>query len=143
MSQHETATPPVAPPTDAQVKAAAESEAHAPYLKVLFSLLILTIAEYAFARFFREAPGPLIFGLVLLASAKAALVAWYFMHLKFERFWVFLVIGPACLLAFILTILLFPDFVMRQEPVEEPAPAPVSTPSSAHAVVGVPFPALV
>lgn len=129
MSEHEIATPPVVPPTDVQFKAAAESEAHAPYMKVLFGLLILTIAEYAYARFFRDNSGPLIFGLVLMASAKAALVAWYFMHLKFERFWVFLVLAPACLLAFILTILLFPDFVMRQEPVDETPAA--STPSSA------------
>ncbi|WP_165064358.1 cytochrome C oxidase subunit IV family protein [Paludisphaera rhizosphaerae] len=134
MSEHEIVTPPVAPPTAAQVKAAAESEAHAPYMKVLFGLLVLTIAEYGFARFFRDNPGPLVFGLVLLAATKAALVAWYFMHLKFERFWVFLVIAPACLLAFILTILLFPDFVMRQEPVEEPAATTAPTaPASAAA----------
>ena len=137
MSEHEIATPPVKPPTAAQVKAAAESEAHAPYMLVLFSLLVLTIAEYGYARFFRDAPGLLVFGLVLMAATKAALVAWYFMHLKFERFWVFLVIAPACLLAFILTILLFPDFVMRQEPFEEPAATSSPTAPTSSAAVSL------
>ena len=131
------APPPIVPATPAQAMAAAEAEAHAPYMMVLFGLFVLTVGEYAFARFFRDAPGLLVFGLVLLASAKAVLVAWYFMHLRFERFWVFLVILPACLLAMILTELLFPDFVMRPEPLEEPGPATTSTappgvPSRAH-----------
>ena len=132
MSDPENVTLPVVPATEAQTKAAAEAEAHAPYLKVLLGLLVLTIAEYAYARFFRDASGPLVFGLVLMASTKAALVAWYFMHLKYERFWVFLVIGPACLLAFILTILLFPDFVMRQVSGDEPAAPPSSAAATLH-----------
>ena len=123
MSDPENVTLPVVPATEAQTKAAAEAEAHAPYLKVLLGLLVLTIAEYAYARFFRDASGPLVFGLVLMASTKAALVAWYFMHLKYERFWVFLVIGPALLMAFILTLLLFHDFVMLPDPLGEPVPA--------------------
>ncbi|WP_165247713.1 cytochrome C oxidase subunit IV family protein [Paludisphaera soli] len=130
----ETAEPtlPVAPPTPAMAEAAAQAEAHAPYLKVLFGLMVLTILEYGYARFFKDATGPLVFGLVLMAAVKASLVGWYFMHLKFERLWVFLVLLPACLLALILTALLFPDFVMRQEPLDEPvrqaprAPAPAT-----------------
>lgn len=117
------ATLPVAPSMPAQAAAAADVESHAPYLKILFALFLLTVGEYLFARFLKDSPGPLIFGLVLLASAKAALVAWYFMHLKYERFWVFLVIGPALLMAFILTLLLFPDFVMLPDPLGEPVPA--------------------
>ncbi|OJW19633.1 MAG: hypothetical protein BGO49_14390 [Planctomycetales bacterium 71-10] len=114
---------PIVPATPAQAAAAADVESHAPYLKILFALFLLTVGEYLFARFLKDSPGPLIFGLVLLASAKAALVAWYFMHLKYERFWVFLVIGPALLMAFILTLLLFPDFVMLPDPLGEPVPA--------------------
>ncbi|MDG3006606.1 cytochrome C oxidase subunit IV family protein [Paludisphaera mucosa] len=124
MTEPNDATPtlPVVPSTPAQVDAAADVESHAPYMKVLLGLLVLTILEYGFARVFKDSSGPLIFGLVLLASVKAALVAWYFMHLKFERLWVFLVIAPAFVLALILTALLFPDFVMRTEPLDEPEP---------------------
>lgn len=117
------ASPTIIPATPAQVAAAAGAEAHAPYMKVLFGLFLLTVGEYFFARFLQNSPGPLIFGLVLLASAKAVLVAWYFMHLKYERFWVFLVIAPALLLALILTLLLFPDFVMEPDPLGEPVPS--------------------
>jgi cytochrome c oxidase subunit 4 len=125
----ETAEPtlPVAPASPATARAAAQAEAHAPYLKILFVLMVLTVLEYGYARFFKDAQGPLIFGLVLMAAVKASLVGWYFMHLKFERLWVFLVLLPACLLALILTALLFPDFVMRQEPLDQPvreAPLP-------------------
>ena len=121
MTETVDATPPVVPPTPALAEAAAETESHAPYLKVLFGLLVLTILEYGYAKVFKDATGPLVFGLVLLAATKAALVGWYFMHLKFERLWVFLVLAPACLLALILTALLFPDFVMKPEPLDEPA----------------------
>ncbi|AMV36669.1 cytochrome C oxidase subunit IV family protein [Planctomyces sp. SH-PL62] len=121
-----TPTPPVVPATPAQAEAAAEAEAHDPYLKVLFGLMVMTILEYFYARVFKDAPGPLIFGLVLMAAAKASLVGWFFMHLKYERLWVFLVLAPACVLALILTALLFPDFVMQHEPLDEPVPATAS-----------------
>lgn len=114
---------PIHPVTPAEMAVAAEVEAHAPYMKVLLGLFLLTVGEYLFARFLRDSPGPLVFGLVLMAAAKAALVAWYFMHLKYERFWVFLVIGPAILMALILTLALFPDFVMQPDPLGEPVPA--------------------
>lgn len=121
--------PPIVPATPAQAHAAAEVEAHAPYLKVLLGLFVLTVGEYAFARVLKDNAGPLIFGLVLLAATKAALVAWYFMHMKFERLWVFLVLAPACILAFILTVLLYPDFVMRQEPLDEFTPPASAAPA--------------
>jgi len=130
MTHAESPTPPITPTPPALAEAAAEVEAHAPYLKVLLALFVLTVLEYGFARVFKDSTQVLIFGLVILAAIKAALVAWYFMHLKFERFWVFLVIAPACLLALILTVLLFPDFVMQPEPLDEPTsdPAPAVAP---------------
>ena len=134
MTQPEPPTPPIVPTPPAMARAAAQVEAHAPYLKVLAGLFLLTVLEYGFARAFNDSMQILIFGLVVLAAVKAALVAWYFMHLKFERFWVFLVIAPACLLALVLTLLLFPDFVMQQEPLDEPPreapPAVVAPPTS-------------
>jgi cytochrome c oxidase subunit 4 len=107
----------------AETAAAAGVESHAPYMKVLLLLFLLTVGEYIFARFLRDSPTPLIFGLVLMAATKAALVAWYFMHLKYERFWVYLVIGPALLMATILVLLISPDFVFPPDPIGEPLPA--------------------
>jgi cytochrome c oxidase subunit 4 len=114
---------PVPPATPAEEAASASVQAHAPYLKVLLSLFLLTVGEYFFARFLRDSPAPLIFGLVLMAAAKAVLVAWYFMHLKYERFWVLLVIGPALLMSVILVVLISPDFVWRPDPLGDPVPA--------------------
>ncbi|WP_337174398.1 cytochrome C oxidase subunit IV family protein [Paludisphaera sp.] len=122
------ASPPIAPATPAEAAAAASVEAHAPYMKVLLGLFLLTVGEYFFARFLQDSPAPLMFGLVMMAAAKAGLVAWYFMHLKFERLWVFLVIGPAALMAVILTLMLFPDFVWQPDPLGEPVPAASNEP---------------
>jgi cytochrome c oxidase subunit 4 len=92
-------------------------EAHAPYLSVWFWLLCLTLAEYFYAYSLKEFFLILIVGLLLLAGIKAGLVAWYFMHLKFEGKWVYVLIVPACILAAVLVLALIPDVAMK--PVDE------------------------
>jgi cytochrome c oxidase subunit 4 len=78
------------------------------YWMVWLALLVLTVVELYVAR----APMPrvgIIVSLCALALAKAALVAAYFMHLKFERIPLMLVVMSPLLLSAILYIGLVPD----------------------------------
>lgn len=52
---------------------------------------------------------PLIVGLLILAVTKASLVGLYFMHLKYEGNWVYMMLVPAAFLATVLMIGLYPD----------------------------------
>ena len=88
-------------------------ESHAPYLKIFFVLLVLTVLEYFYAKFFAGALVSLVLSLLALAGIKAMLVGLYFMHVKFEGRWVFFMIIPASVLATILILALMPDIGMR------------------------------
>ncbi len=92
-------------------------ESHAPYMKVWFLLAVLTAVEYFYAFLFKSYFGVLVIGLVSLALVKAAMVGWFFMHLKFEKKWVYILIIPACVMAVFLTLALCPDMAMK--PVDE------------------------
>ncbi len=92
-------------------------ESHAPYLKVFWTLLVLTIAEYAYAKFLPKMPfAYLVAGLMVLAITKAFLVGWFFMHLKFEGRWIYMMLVPVCLLATIVVLGLTPDIAFHEDP---------------------------
>jgi cytochrome c oxidase subunit IV len=91
-------------------------ESHAPYLKVFFALLVLTILEYFYAMM-PVSFLALVLGLLALAVTKATLVGMYFMHLKFEGRWVYFMLVPAGVLATIFVLALYPDIGMQ--PVSE------------------------
>ena len=95
-------------------------ESHAPYLKVFGALLVLTILEYAYASFLHLEFLPLVAGLLAMALVKAALVGWYFMHLKFEGRWVYLLLIPPCLLAAVVVAGLTPDIAFPRTSVDDP-----------------------
>ncbi len=88
-------------------------ESHAPYMKVWAILAILTGVEYVYALFLKDHFAILVLGLVCLALIKASLVGWFFMHLKFEKKWVYILIIPACVMAVFLTLALCPDMAMK------------------------------
>jgi cytochrome c oxidase subunit IV len=90
-----------------------QQEAHAPYLLVWLWLAILTGVEYFYAYGFASFFTILLVGLLILAGIKAGLVGWYFMHLKFEGKWVYLLIVPAIVLAAVLVLALVPDQAMK------------------------------
>jgi cytochrome c oxidase subunit IV len=90
-----------------------EVESHAPYLRVWAILAVLTAIEYFYAMAFKDHFPLLVSGLVSLALVKAGMVGWYFMHLKFEKKWVYLLIIPACVMAIFLTLMLTPDMAMK------------------------------
>jgi cytochrome c oxidase subunit 4 len=91
-------------------------ESHAPYMKVFWTLLVLTVLEYAYARFLegRISFVSLVAGLMILAITKAFLVGWFFMHLKFEGRWVYLMLVPVCCLAVVVVTGLAPDMAFHQ-----------------------------
>lgn len=88
-------------------------ESHAPYVRIWFILAVLTAVEYFYALIFKDHFPVLVLGLVSLALVKAGMVGWFFMHLKFERKWVYILIVPACVMAVFLTLALCPDMAMK------------------------------
>ncbi len=90
------------------------TEAHAPYLTVWAGLAVLTAVEYYYASIFKNVFLILLIGLLILAIVKAAMVGWYFMHLKFEGKWVYGLIVPAFVLATILVLALMPDMTLKE-----------------------------
>ncbi|MFM7317328.1 MAG: cytochrome C oxidase subunit IV family protein [bacterium] len=82
---------------------------HVNYMKIFWTLLILTLAEYFYAMLTQSNFTLLVVGLMTLALIKASLVGYYFMHVKFEGKWVFAMIIPACVLAAIAVLALVPD----------------------------------
>ncbi len=78
------------------------------YWGVWFPLLVLTIAEVGVV-YVHMPRSLMVISLCAFALAKAALVAAYFMHLKFERGPLILVVMSPLLLSAILYIGLVPD----------------------------------
>jgi cytochrome c oxidase subunit 4 len=92
------------------------------YLRVFVALLLLTLAEYVYAKIFAgSSPALLIGGLMLMAVAKAGLVGLFFMHLLFEGRWKYLVLIPTTFLAVVTVAGLVPDIGFRQGPEVEAA----------------------
>jgi cytochrome c oxidase subunit 4 len=99
------------------------TEAHAPYWTIWFCLLVLTVLEYFYAMYSQGVFLILLLGLLVLAVIKAGLVGWFFMHLKFEGSWVYILIVPAFVLATIFVFALMPDMTLKENaddvPIEE------------------------
>ncbi len=86
----------------------------------------LDAIEYFYASVFKDYFVVLVLGLLFWAVIKAGLVGWYFMHLKFEGNWVYIMIVPALVLATILVLALMPDMAMKPETEENPGEDRVS-----------------
>jgi cytochrome c oxidase subunit IV len=111
-------------------------ESHAPYIKVWAALAVFTVIEYLFAMWLKDTFFALVATLMTCAVIKAALVGWYFMHLKFEGKWVYVMLIPAGILAMVLIFGLIPDIAMQPqdsdltggEDISVMAPAPAPSP---------------
>lgn len=78
------------------------------YAAVFWSLLILTIFEIIVANL--PLPKfPVVLLLVSLAIVKAALVALFYMHLKFEKYFIYIIALFPIFLAVILTVMVLSD----------------------------------
>lgn len=88
-------------------------ESHAPYFKVFLGLFVLTVIEYFYARIFKDYFSLLITGLLFWAIIKAAMVGWYFMHLKFEGKWIYILLLPTTFLVLVLVFAMVPDMTVK------------------------------
>jgi cytochrome c oxidase subunit IV len=100
-------------PLAAEMAEELDVESHAPYIRVWAILAVLTGVEWVYALVFKDHFPLLVLGLVSLALVKASMVGWFFMHLRFERKWVYILIIPACVMAVFLTLALCPDMAMK------------------------------
>ena len=92
--------------TTAQVQA--QAHPHPNYMGVFWWLLALTIAEVAVA--YTSMPKLIMVVLLVgMAFTKAAMVALYFMHLKFERSTLTLIALTPLILCIFLSLMLLPD----------------------------------
>jgi len=83
-----------------------------PYLKVFAALLVLTVITVAIGIYLRF-PHEIVNVLLALAVAaiKGALVALFFMHLKFEGKLIYLIFIVPLVLCVILVVALLPDML--------------------------------
>ena len=87
---------------------ASTTHSHPNYMGIFWVLLVLTVVEVALT--FVGLPKLLLGSLlVILALWKAALVAMYFMHLKFERRTLAMIAVVPFILCLFLILMLLPD----------------------------------
>ena len=78
---------------------------------VWFWLLILTGIE-TFLAYLKLEPRPMLILLVGLSLIKAALIVAYFMHLRFEKIGLFLILVPTLVFCLVMILIfVFPDSV--------------------------------
>jgi len=87
---------------------------HPNYNMVFSCLVILTGASF-FTVYLHQALGlaGIILFVMLVAVCKASLVGLFFMHLKFEGPWKYIVLIPPGLLLVMLVLALIPDVGLR------------------------------
>ena len=78
------------------------------YVAVWIALVLLTLVEVSLA-WVRTAPAPMLALLLILSFVKAALIAWYFMHLKTRRPKPLVLLIPGLLLCIGLLLAVLPD----------------------------------
>jgi cytochrome c oxidase subunit 4 len=80
----------------------------ASFLYVWVALLVMTAVEVLLA--YEQLPTLIMLTSLLgLSVVKAALIIAYFMHLKFERFSLFLTLFPMLILCIVLMLIFMPD----------------------------------
>lgn len=89
-----------------------DSHPHVRYWMVFVALCICTAISAGLDLV--ELPASfLVFGVLAVATAKALFVMTYFMHLKFEGRWKFIILMPTAILAVGLMVALAPDMAMH------------------------------
>lgn len=100
-------------------------------MKVFMILLVVTIAEV----FVAISPIPkslMVTTLIVMALYKAVMVAYHFMHLKFEKKLMWLVAGAPLLLGVLITIGTFPDSEKGTEKFKKGVLRPYTAPPEAE-----------
>ena len=86
---------------------AEQEHSHPPYILIWVVLLVLTLAEVAMSLYMTNVSKVVLaVGLIFMAVWKAALVAMYYMHLRYEpaRLWI-LAISPIPLAILVLAVI--------------------------------------
>lgn len=88
-----------------------EAHAHPPYKFIFLLLCVFTGISWLADEAKDLIPGAGVLAVIVLAVAvaKALCVMLYFMHLKFERNWKYVLLAPTCILAIGLPLALLPD----------------------------------
>lgn len=84
------------------------SHAEPDYMKIFWGLLLLTILEVAVV-YLHIVRWALVSSLIIMALMKAFLVAWNYMHLRFEKSTLIATVAFPLLLLVILLLGLMPD----------------------------------
>jgi len=113
-----------------------EAHPHVNYFAIFIALCVCTGLSIVFDLFKSESLKWVIIALVMaVACAKAMFVLTYFMHLKFEGNWKFIVLLPTTILAIGLIFALAPDIGLHYYQPDVPQvtqPAPASPAADHH-----------
>lgn len=96
-----------------------DSESHGGfglYMTVFVCLVILTAASFALgnaASIKESSPGVVWAGMMAISTAKAMLVILFFMHLKWEANWKYVLTVPCIMMSVFLVCMLVPDVGLR------------------------------
>lgn len=95
---------------------------HPPYKVIFILLIIFTLLSWIAdeAQEFIPNMGVLAVIVLAIATAKALCVMLYFMHLKFERNWKYVLLAPTFILACGLPLALLPDIGAHYYDVDVP-----------------------
>ena len=107
---------------------------HVNYFRIFIFLCILTALSWFFdemyARKIIESKAFIIAAVLAVALAKALFVMAYFMHLKFEGRWKFVLLAPTIILAIGIPLALLPDVGLHYYQVDIPQNDPSISVSS-------------
>lgn len=115
-----------------------ESHPHVNYMNIFYALCVLTVISVAIDYGLKGAaiPNPrlVVGGLVLaVAVMKASFVLMYFMHLKFEGQWKYVLMAPTIVLAGVLIVAIIPDIGVHYYTwLDDRVPPPVHGHGDAH-----------
>lgn len=110
-----------------------EVHSHPPYKFIFVLLCGFTALSWIADESKSLMPSNLVLAVVVLAIAvmKATCVLLYFMHLKFERAWKYILLAPTTILAIGLPLALLPDVGVHYYDIDVP-----QSPIDAHAFDG-------
>lgn len=99
-----------------------EEHHHPPYKFIFMILIICTGLSWLADELKDSFPGGGVLTVTVMAIAamKASCVMLYFMHLRFERHWKYVLLGPTFILAVGLPLALFPDVAVHYYDVDVP-----------------------
>ena len=105
------------------------------YIAVAVTLLVLTFISFAEggSHTLREnAPGVMWAAMMAVSCAKAMLVILFFMHLKWEANWKYVLTIPASIMSMFLVLMLIPDIGFRTRHYSEERLLHATEPVTAH-----------